>query len=106
MGSAEEEELLFPVFSAKLEGPVALEMLSPGGSPAGSRADGESWAATGTLFSEGVEEAAVEVTTVNTAGIDLRFKLRHGLRAARRRSTTDKVRRAFLKRIVREAMRN
>lgn len=98
---------MFAAFSPKLEGPVALEMLSPGGSPAGSSADGESWAATGTLlFSEGVEEAAVEVTTVNTAGIDLRFKLRHGLRAARRRSTTDKVRRAFLKRIVTEDMRN
>lgn len=93
---------------------LALEILKPGGRPAGNRADGDSWAddwATGTLIvnaaaaaagvadeEEGVDEAAVDVTTVSTAGIDFRFKLRHGLRAARRSSTTDRVRRAFLQR--------
>lgn len=91
---------------------LALEILKPGGRPAGNRADGDSWAddwATGTLIvnaaaagvadeEEGVDEAAVDVTTVSTAGIDFRFKLRHGFRAARRSSTTDRVRRAFLKR--------
>lgn len=91
---------------------LALEILKPGGRPAGNRADGDSWAddwATGTLIvnaaaagvadeEEGVDEAAVDVTTVSTAGIDFRFKLRHGFRAARRSSTTDRVRRAFLQR--------
>lgn len=89
-----------------------MEILKPGGRPAGNRADGDSWAddwATGTLIvnaaaagvadeEEGVDEAAVDVTTVSTAGIDFRFKLRHGFRAARRSSTTDRVRRAFLQR--------
>lgn len=79
-------------------GPLALEMLRPGGSPAGNSEDGEIAAGGITLgtVDEGVEEAAVVVTTISTGGIDFRFKLRHGFRAARRRSTTDSVRRAFL----------
>lgn len=73
-----------------------MEILKPGGRPAGNNEDGDTEETGG--FAEGVEEAAVVVITIRAGGIDLRFKLRHGLRAARRRSTTERVRRAFLER--------
>lgn len=68
---------------------LALEMLSPGGSPAGRNEDA-------VTFAEGVDEAAVVVMTIRAGGIDFKFRLRQGLRAARRKSTTERARRAFL----------
>lgn len=87
--------------SPAISGTLALEILRPGGRPAGNNEDGdteeeEEEGTGGGGIAEGVEEAAVVVITMRAGGIDLRFKLRHGFRAARRRSTTERVRRAFL----------
>lgn len=92
---------LATVFSRSpvISGTLALEILRPGGRPAGNNEDGDTEEEEGTGvggIAEGVEEAAVVVITMRAGGIDLRFKLRHGFRAARRRSTTERVRRAFL----------
>lgn len=48
------------------------------------------------IVTDGIVGSIGDIGTTNAAGMDFKLRLRHGLRADRRRSTTDNVLRAFL----------